>query len=57
MVEMDVRTAEQQNSIKLIKGQKDSYGWEIKVYGGNMESMLKTIDTTNSALKINYKPQ
>jgi hypothetical protein len=45
---------EQAPSVKLIKGQKDSYGWEIKVYGKNMDAVLKQVNEVNEKLLAQY---
>lgn len=54
MAEASIKTPDQINSIKLIKGQKDSYGWEIKAYGNDFDELMKQIENTNKALKISY---
>ena len=52
---------EQKDSIKLIKGQKNSYGWEIKIYIEESENQRKSdetgltrLDNFNSELKKRY---
>ena len=52
---------EQKDSIKLIKGQKNSYGWEIKIYieeskdqRKSDETGLTRLDNFNSELKKRY---
>ena len=40
--------------IKLIKGQKDSYGWEISISGESFEEILPKLNTANAMLKIEY---
>jgi hypothetical protein len=45
---------EQAPSVKLIKGQKDSYGWEIKIYGKNMDAVLKQVNEVNEKLLAQY---
>jgi len=38
----------------LIKGQKDSYGWEIKVFGKEMGKVLEELRLVNDQLKKDY---
>ena len=40
--------------IKLAKGQKDSYGWEISVSGNNFSDMLSQIRDADQKLKAEY---
>jgi len=51
---MEIKVQEQQNSIKLMKGQKDSYGWEIKVYGRDMDSLVNELEDIDTDLKIKF---
>ena len=40
--------------IKLVKGQKDSYGWEIGCAGSDMAEILKQIRAADAVLKKEY---
>ena len=40
--------------IKLIKGQRDNYGWEIKMYGDNPEEIVAKIKDTDKRLKEEF---
>ena len=51
---MEVNIQEQIPSIKLIKGQKDSYGWEIKVFGKDMDKVLEELKQVNDKLVEQY---
>lgn len=51
---MEVNIQEQIPSIKLIKGQKDSYGWEIKVFGKDMDKVLEQLKLVNDKLLQEY---
>lgn len=39
------------SSIKLIKGQRGGYGWEIKVYGNDMDAVLAEVDVIDQKMK------
>ena len=41
--------------VKLIKGQKDTYGFEISVQGNNRDEILAEIASINNALRASYK--
>jgi len=41
-------------SITLTKGQRDSYGWEIKVQGEDISSVLQKIHAVDSELRARY---
>lgn len=56
VVETEVKH-DQISSIKLIKGQKNNYGWEIKVYNNDLDAAIRIIENVNSALKIKYEPK
>jgi hypothetical protein len=47
---MEVNISEQVPSIKLIKGQKDSYGWEIRLFGKDTDKMLEELRRLNDKL-------
>ena len=51
---MEVNIQEQIPSIKLIKGQKDSYGWEIKLFGKNTDKVLEQLKQVNDKLLQEY---
>jgi hypothetical protein len=40
--------------LKLIKGQKNSYGWEISISGQDFLSLIKQADDANELLKAKY---
>ncbi|MBY9001559.1 MAG: hypothetical protein KGD64_11620 [Candidatus Heimdallarchaeota archaeon] len=42
------------NSIKLIKGQRDSYGWEIKLIGESEKEILERLKLVNDELVKTY---
>jgi len=45
---------EQTPSIKLIRGQKNSYGFEIKVFGKDMDKVLEQLKQINDRLVEQY---
>jgi len=51
---MEININEQTPSIKLIRGQKNSYGWEIKVYGQDMGKVLGQLKEVNNKLVEEY---
>lgn len=51
---MEVNIQEQVPSIKLIKGQKDSYGWEIKLFGKDTNKVLEQLKQVNDKLLQQY---
>ena len=51
---MEVNIQEQIPSIKLIKGQKDSYGWEIKLFGKDTDKVLEQLKQVNDKLLQQY---
>lgn len=51
---MEAALQEQLPSIKLMKGQKDTYGWEIKTYGKDMSKALDELKLVNDRLKKEY---
>jgi hypothetical protein len=40
--------------IKLVKGQKDSYGWEISCAGSDMADILTKLRAADAALKSEW---
>jgi|GEM_PF-3264838 len=36
--------------IKLIKGQKDAYGWEITIYGTDMDAIIEELKETHEKM-------
>jgi hypothetical protein len=40
--------------IKLVKGQKDSYGWEISCAGASLPEILTQIRAADAALKAEW---
>lgn len=51
---MEVNIQEQVPSIKLIKGQKNSYGWEIKLYGKDTDKVLEELKQVNDKLSQEF---
>jgi hypothetical protein len=51
---MEVSINEQTPSIKLVKGQKDSYGWEIKLFGKDTNKVLEQLKQVNDKLLQQY---
>ena len=51
---MEVNIQEQTPSIKLVKGQKDSYGWEIKLFGKDTDKVLEDLKQVNDKLSQEY---
>lgn len=51
---MEVNIQEHVPSIKLIKGQKDSYGWEIKLFGKDTDKVLEQLMQVNDKLLQQY---
>lgn len=51
---MEVNIQDQIPSVKLIKGQKDSYGWEIKLFGKDMDKLLEELKQVNDQLKKDF---
>ena len=45
---------EQLPSIKLTKGQKDSYGWEVRVFGKDTTLLVQELKTINELLKREF---
>jgi len=42
------------NSIKLIRGQRGSYGWEIKLVGKDEKEIMKKLTMVDKELKQAY---
>ena len=51
---MEVSINEQTPSIKLVKGQKDSYGWEIKLFGKDTNKVMEQLKQVNDKLLQEY---
>ena len=51
---MEIKIQEQLPSIKLIRGQKNSYGFEIKVFGKDMDKVLQQLKQVNDRLVEQY---
>lgn len=51
---MEVSISEQVPSIKLIRGQKNTYGFEIKVFGKDMDKVLEQLKQVNDKLVGEY---
>lgn len=51
---MEISINEQTPSVKLIRGQKNSYGFEIKVYGQDMDKVLEQLKQVNDRLVEQY---
>ena len=43
--------------VKLIKGQKDSYGWEISIQGTNNLDIIKSLQEADAELRRKYQPR
>lgn len=44
----------QQNSVKLIRGQKGNFGWEIKLIGEDETDIKKRLDILNKSMIESY---
>lgn len=44
-------------TVKLERGQRGSYGWEIKVLGEDKELVLKQIAEIDKSLRDSYGPE
>lgn len=42
------------SSVKLSKSQKNTYGWEIKVYGDNVHDIIDQIESANKIMLKTY---
>ena len=42
------------NTIKLTKGQRGSFGWEIKLVGDDEKDILKRLDKVNKEMIESY---
>ena len=51
---MEIKIQEQLPSIKLIRGQKNSYGFEIKVFGRDTDKVLEQLKQVNDKLVEQY---
>ena len=51
---MEININEQTPSIKLIRGQKNSYGFEIKIFGKDMDKVLEQLKQVNESLVEQY---
>ncbi len=40
--------------IKLVKGQKDTYGWEITVSAGSITNCIEWLRIANTEMKANF---
>ena len=47
----ETKNVEQRSSMKLIKGQKDSYGWEIKCYNEDLDIARQQIVKQDQELR------
>ena len=43
--------------VKLIKGQKESYGWEISVQGMDNLNIMREIQLLDAELREKYQPK
>lgn len=43
--------------IKLVKGQKDAYGWEITVYGMDMDTIIRELKETHEKMTQTFRVQ
>lgn len=44
-----------QPSIKINKGMNGNYGWEIKLYGENLDEIIKGLEQGDKKLKEKFK--
>ena len=51
---MEINIQEQVPSIKLIRGQKNSYGFEVKIFGKDMDKVLEQLKQVNDRLVEQY---
>ena len=51
---MEINIQEQLPSIKLIRGQKNSYGFEVKIFGKDMDKVLEQLKQVNDRLVEQY---
>lgn len=51
---MESKTPKELNSIKLIRGQRGSFGWEIKLVGDNEIDIKKKLDILNKEMVKSY---
>ena len=51
---MEIKIQEQLPSIKLIRGQKNSYGFEVKIFGKDMYKVLEQLKQVNDRLVEHY---
>lgn len=54
MVEEKLSSKQDLNSIKLIRGQRGSYGYEIKLVGQDEKEILKKLKDVDDELKKTY---
>ena len=43
--------------IKLVKGQRDAYGWEITIYGTNKDAIIQELKKVDKKMKESFLPQ
>jgi hypothetical protein len=48
---------EQAPSVKLIKGQKGAYGWEVKAFGNNLNDVIEKVKEANEQLQNQFGSQ
>lgn len=41
--------------VKLVKGQKDTFGWEITVYGTNMDTIIRELKETHEKMTQTFR--
>jgi len=51
---MEINVRENESSIKLIKGQKDSYGWEIKAYNKDLAAAVEKLKEIDKMLRERF---
>ena len=51
---MEIKIQEQTPSMKLIKGQKDIYGWEIRLFGKDTEKVIEQLKKVDDKLKDQF---
>ena len=40
--------------IKLVKGQRDAYGWEITIYGTDMNTIIEELKGVDEKMKDSF---
>lgn len=51
---MTIKIAQELNYVKLIRGQKGNFGWEIKIVGVDEKDIKKRLDVLNKEMIKSY---